>query len=823
MKSTRKIVVGSVIILAGIGLYYGWQTFWFLTDDAFITFRYVNNSIHGWGYTWNLPPFRPVEGYTSFLWALLLDILWRVTALEPPSVANTLSLLWAYGTTVLSIVMLLKLKLIPSLEKVRLWLLILALVGILSNRTYLTWTSSGLETAMFNFFVTTWVFSCLFLTPNTPRWRTWINLTAVLTALTRPDGLLLIAATFGLNGLSFYDEFRMRRLRPTHLISLSPFLITIAHFLWRKVTYGEWLPNTYAAKYITSWPESGLRYVLSFIIEYSLWFWLFLAGMCLFSYLRKFPLHQTHQSLKIWLHAPVPSQTLVAFMVIGTLLVHFSYYTFIIGGDHFEYRVYSHLVPLIFVSCVWLLNTLRATSRQALIFIGLCVLSALPIPWTHWSMTHNMNSQQEDYRRDVPIASQFPQFIRPYIREFDTLQSWLIERLVCIRHQEHRIFYQTQLRGYPSRTVGKLLNADLLPVMVSGAVGIPGWQMPTTNIIDRYGLNDYVVAHNPVDPSREQQMAHTRYLPPGYAECFQPNVRAITDKKIVIARRDLTAKAIRDCESHDWPAGIGDKYGSGDLSINSIDTPMLDNYLWYVWPTDPLYLYFVPSAQEAVDLNRQLTRTFPKYSGRGCVVIPPNERLASHTDYLFAFLPASKRPDLQTLGSLFPWTNIVTADSSVYHLGYAALAGPESIPVITHPLTASWDNALHLLGYDFPKTTYVPGESLHFTLYYRNENIIAGGYSFFVHLLEKSTTEILTWGQDDGDPCRGLYPMEMWQRDSIILSKIVISLPNDIPVGEYELVTGFYNWQTQERVLLAADFAGQDNLRLGSIQIKTHE
>ncbi|MBN1877395.1 MAG: hypothetical protein JXA33_24445 [Anaerolineae bacterium] len=819
MKPGRRIIIGSVIILAGIGLYYGWRTFWFLTDDAFIAFRYVSNSIQGYGYTWNLPPFRPVEGYTSFLWVLLLDILWRVTGLEPPAVANTLSLLWAYGTTLLSIAMLLKLKLIPALEKVHLWLLILAVAGILTNRTYLTWTSSGLETAMFNFFVTAWFFSCLFLPLNTPRWRTWSSLTAVLTALSRPDGALLIAATLGLNGLSFYNEFRMRRLRLTHLASLSPFLLTIAHFLWRKTTYGEWLPNTYAAKYVTPWPESGLRYMLSFIIEYSLWFWLLLVGVCLVFCLRKLPLRQVWHPL--WLRTPAPNQTLVALVVIGTLLTHFTYYTFIIGGDHFEYRVYSHLVPLIFVSCVWFLNTLHATSRQALIFTGLCVLSALPIPWTHWSMTHNLDSQQENYRRDVPIASQFPQFIRPYIHEFDALQSWLIEHLVCIRHQEHRIFYRTQLRGYPPRAVGKLLNATHYPVMVSGAVGIPGWQMPTTNIIDRYGLNDYVVARNPVDPSRERQMAHARYLPPGYAECFQPNVKAITDKKIVITQRDLTPQTIIECEDHDWPAGIGDKYGSGDLGINNIDTPMLDNYLWYVWPADPLYLYYVPSAQEASNLNQQLVQTFPAYTGRGCVVIPPHEHLTSHTDYLFAFLPWVDRPDLQTLRALFPWTDVVTTDSPEYHLGYTALAGPESIPVPTHPLTASWDNSFHLLGYDLPQTTYAPGENLHFTLYYRNESTIAPGYSFFVHLLERSTTEMQVWGQDDGDSCRGLYPMEMWQPGSNILNKIVISLPDNIPVGKYELVTGFYNWQTQGRVLLSENLAGQDNLYLDSIQIQS--
>jgi hypothetical protein len=32
-----------------IVVYYGWRLFWFLTDDAYIAFRYISNSILGYG------------------------------------------------------------------------------------------------------------------------------------------------------------------------------------------------------------------------------------------------------------------------------------------------------------------------------------------------------------------------------------------------------------------------------------------------------------------------------------------------------------------------------------------------------------------------------------------------------------------------------------------------------------------------------------------------------------------------------------------------------------------------------------------------------
>ena len=92
----RGHLARTLAAIAVVGLvfavYIGWRSFWFLTDDAFIAFRYVSNSILGHGWVWNPAPFQPVEGYTSFLWVVLLDGVWRATGVEPPDSANWLSL-----------------------------------------------------------------------------------------------------------------------------------------------------------------------------------------------------------------------------------------------------------------------------------------------------------------------------------------------------------------------------------------------------------------------------------------------------------------------------------------------------------------------------------------------------------------------------------------------------------------------------------------------------------------------------------------------------------------------------------------------------------
>src|SRR5579871_5771007 len=140
LRITAWIVLAALIPLT----YLGWRLFWFQTDDAHIAFRYVSQSLQGNGYVWNAAPFRPVEGYTSFLWVSLLDVVWRITGAAPPVASNRLLLIFGYGTLMLAFWMALTRRLTARLDAVRLPLIALALLTVVSNRTFLAWTSSGL-------------------------------------------------------------------------------------------------------------------------------------------------------------------------------------------------------------------------------------------------------------------------------------------------------------------------------------------------------------------------------------------------------------------------------------------------------------------------------------------------------------------------------------------------------------------------------------------------------------------------------------------------------------------------------------------------------
>ena len=552
----NNLITLFILLFAGLLLIFGWQLFWFLTDDAFIAFRYVSNSILGYGYVWNPAPFRPVEGYTSFLWVLILDIIWRFLDIAPPKSSNYLTLIFSYLTLIIGSAMILKIKWNDKLWQLRHVFLALALLGIITNRTFLAWTSSGLETAMFNFFITLWVYSCLFIPILSPWWIFSITFSVAGVSLTRPDGLLFAVATIALFVIVLIKK--KQTITAKDCILAFPLISIFAHLWWRKTTYGEWLPNTYYAKVTGVWPESGIRYALSFMLEYALWFWLALVMVvCLLNivaFLRgsfRSRIHTTPLAKMYSIFNPTVESVIKA-LLITTLTIHVSYYTFIVGGDHFEYRAYSYLILFIFISFLWLLNKCNCTRRSSIILFVTFILLSYPVPWTHWWMSHNLKTRKETFIMKIPIAKHWPQSIQWYARAFDDLQFWLIDHSVCLRHQEHKVFHLHQKHSFPSRSEGMKVYYGNYPIAVKSSVGVLSWVYPKIFFIDRLGLNDYVIArHQRLKPD-DKKMAHERRPPEGYIECFKPNVTIeFRTGRVLIYFRDkeLTAEDIIQCES----------------------------------------------------------------------------------------------------------------------------------------------------------------------------------------------------------------------------------------------------------------------------------
>ncbi len=296
---------------------------WFLTDDAFISFRYVRNLLEGHGLVFN--PGERVEGYSNFLWVMELAAIWRVLGIPPEVAAPWLSVACTAGTIGAMLWWIYRLPALPH-RGLTGWM---ALGLVCSSATFAVWTSGGgLETRQFTCCIVLAVV-CLSLYRSN-RWGLLAaSLSLAAAALTRPEGPLLAALCFGwFVGQRWADAGRLRLDWRELAYLIAPcILLVAAHFLFRYAYYGEWLPNTYYAKHVRPWYESGFRYLWAAALETGLYLLLPLAWVALRQRWRQFR----------------DGTFALILLLIG---VHLAY-VLRIGGDHFEYRPLDFYWPLL--------------------------------------------------------------------------------------------------------------------------------------------------------------------------------------------------------------------------------------------------------------------------------------------------------------------------------------------------------------------------------------------------------------------------------------------------------------------------------------------
>ena len=470
-------VVGALVLATVAG---AWHLA-FLCDDAYIHFRYAANAHEGHGLVWNAPPFRPVEG-AGFLWPVILWAIWSWFGVEPPDAANPFSICCG----VLQVVVLAAAALrLCRRDGTRLPAVVglLALAVIVGNRTFLQWMTGGLDTALFNLPFLAWVLHACRAPEGRRTWLPLWSTFAALAALTRPDGLTLVCATIGVTAVSVLQ--RRTSWWPA-LKGLSPLLAVIAQVLWRRSFYGEWLPNTYYAKVLSAWPEAGLRYFACFALENGAWLWFPVAACWLVVECRRAgfagSLALVNGTLRH--HLPAVAAVLVALFNAG-------YYLFAVGGDHFEYRVLSQLVPLGVLACVAMAARSGTGVRLPIaMVVGLGLAGSAG--WVHHALTREL--PPHGFK---PIAPELPAIVRPLARWYDRQQAWLYFRFIGLRCNFQAVLLQqfSIMFGTKRQTIAD--PPDPFPIVDGGAVGVLGWTLPDCAVIDVLGLNDWVVARTP--------------------------------------------------------------------------------------------------------------------------------------------------------------------------------------------------------------------------------------------------------------------------------------------------------------------------------------
>ncbi len=138
--------------------------------------------------------------------------------------------------------------------------------------------------------------------------------------------------------------------------------------------------------------------------------------------------------------------------------------------------------------------------------------------------------------------------------------------------------------------------------------------------------------------------------------------------------------------------------------------------------------------------------------------------------------------------------------------------------VAQHSLSANFGNEIQLVGYDLPRTTVRPGDTVDLVLYWHALTQIDENYQSFVHIAEPLQT---VWAQEDHLNPGGL-PTSRWPRDRYVWDAYAIDVPPDVPAGEYKINVGIY-LRAEGYRLAQVDGEEQavgDSLVIGSLVVK---
>ncbi|MEK7283847.1 MAG: hypothetical protein AAB249_08545, partial [Acidobacteriota bacterium] len=210
------------------------------------SYRYAENLAAGHGLVFN--PGERVEGYTDFLWVVLLALC-RLAGVPPPLASQVLGVVFTVASLLLAAAMAPRLAAAetgappgaaPAAGGI-------AALLLAASPAVARWAVGGLEAPLFSFLVIlgAWGYLRDEESGSFP-WR-WPS-ALLLASLTRPDGVLLFLVTF-LYALYAAVSRGLGVRRPVGALALYVLLGT-PYFLWRVWYFGAWLPNTYSAKVV---------------------------------------------------------------------------------------------------------------------------------------------------------------------------------------------------------------------------------------------------------------------------------------------------------------------------------------------------------------------------------------------------------------------------------------------------------------------------------------------------------------------------------------------------------------------------------------------
>lgn len=318
-------------IAISASIYEAWMKRW-VCDDAFISYIYARNLREGLGLIFQVGEY--VEGYTNFLWTILLSL--SLFVLDSPIVFSQ----------VFGILFFLFLLIFFFGEERNLrpyTVLPIFVVHLASFYHGILFATSGLETMMFTFF----------LSVGLVQWNKKYRIAGIwllFAAITRPEGALflfgflvwfLFSLYKGSKTNSLLENTAQNKWEPKYLIPnlIFIFIIGLAFLIFigfRYSYYGDFLPNTFYAKAgRTTYVSQGFFYLLYWFRAYPFYIPIFVTSIILI--------------LK-----PIFLKRLIFDSIHYICILGYIFYVIIVGGDFMAMRFWLPIIP--FLSWIFYLS-----------------------------------------------------------------------------------------------------------------------------------------------------------------------------------------------------------------------------------------------------------------------------------------------------------------------------------------------------------------------------------------------------------------------------------------------------------------------------------
>ena len=221
-------------------------------------------------------------------------------------------------------------------------------------------------------------------------------------------------------------------------------------------------------------------------------------------------------------------------------------------------------------------------------------------------------------------------------------------------------------------------------------------------------------------------------------------------------------------------------------------------------PTDETLLVTIPDGLEpaiSYALHARTASPARDFDGARCLIYPA--QISNRTRYV-AILGYEHR-SLTRLQDLFPagyqTTDPIFDEGAPYFVSFTIPASTQ-VPVpgrLPAPIIYQ-DIVLH--GVHASPAAVSAGQTVTVTLTWESIRPTSANYTAFVHILDQrpEAAEAPLKAQHDSLPCEATEPTWHWQPGEYILDEHRLTIPSNLPTGEYLLGAGLYDADTLQRL-----------------------